>query len=119
MGFDISGCRAHAKQLQTIVNCLLLLELNTAIGVFGESGLKLILEVAFISEVERLLEGHDLMVDCCGVGRKESGIIDVEDEKDGSLDKKAGVHFGLVESPGEDPSLDVLVPGNLTILQSI
>ena len=59
------------------------------------------------------------MVDCRGVGRKEGGIVDVEDEKDCPLDKKAGVHFGLAESPVEEPSLDVLMPGDLAILQAI
>ena len=119
MGFYIFGCRPHAKQLQTVINCLLLLELNTTTRMLGESCPQVVLQVTFIGEVKRLLEGHDLMVDCHGVGRKEGGIIDVEDEKDSPLNKKAGVHFGLAESLGEEPSLDVLVPGDLAILQAV
>ena len=89
------------------------------IWMLGESCPQAVLQVTFIGEVKRLLEGHDLTVDCRGVGRKVGGIVDVEDEKDSPLNKKAGVHFGMAESPGEEPSLDVLVPGDLAILQAI
>ena len=114
--FYIFGCRIPAKQLQTFINCLLLLELDMTIRMLGESCSQVVLQVTFIGEVKRLLEGHDLTVDCRGVGRKEGGIIYVDDEKDSPLNKKAGVHFGLVESPGEEPILDVLMPCDLAVL---
>ena len=113
MGFYIFGCRIYVKQLQTIINCLLLLELNMTIRMLGESCPQVVFQVTLIGEVKRLPEGHDLTVDCRGVGRKDGSIVDVEDEKDSPLNKKAGVHLGLAESPGEEPSLDVLVPGDL------
>ena len=98
MAFHIFGCRTHAQQLQTIIDCLLLLELVATIRMLGESCPKVILEVTFISEVKRLLEGHDFTVDCRGIGQKEGGIVDVEDAKNSPLNKQARVHFGLTES---------------------
>ena len=98
MGLHSFGCRTHSKHLQTVVNHFLLLEFDSTVWVLGEPSPQVVLEVTFIGEFKRLVEGHDLMVDCHGVGGKEGSSINVEDKKDSALDKEAGVNFGLSEA---------------------
>ena len=59
------------------------------------------------------------MVHSPGIWGKESGVINIEDKKDGPLDEETRVNLGLSESSGEETGLDVLMPGALAILQAI
>ena len=98
MGLHIFGCWSHAKHIQVVVNRLPLLKFDPTIWVLGQPGPQVVLEFTFIGEFKRLLEGHDLMVDCHGVWGEEGSIVDIEDKRDGPLDEETRVDLGLSES---------------------
>ena len=111
MEFDIFFVFSHAQSIQAIVDGFLLLQLHSSIGMADETSSKVILEFAFISQIEVFFEGSNFIVNCLDTWGEEGGIVSVQNQQHRPFGEKARIHFGGYESAFFEHLLDVLMPG--------